>query len=504
MRRTLLLAVFALTSCDNAPAPAAQPASSASAATPAAKPGGATTPSPEAVDAVRDAARKIEGLALVSGQAMKTLTELTDANGPRLTGSDVHKRAAAWAADRFRSYGVDAALETFSIDHGWVRGEATARVVGPAGHALHVTSFGWTPGTSGVLRLPLVLADFGRDASPTDKDAVKGKLAFFGPKETEKVKHGHPGFKAALAGAAAMLFEADRAGNTFHAQTAEGQPLGTAYPAPYFMVGHEDGEMLRRLLEKGPVTLEVSSTAQVTGPEDVPNVVAEIKGREKPGEVVMVGAHLDCWDYANGAQDNGSGSAQVIEVARVLRAMGTAPRRTVRFALWAGEEEGLWGSRAYVKAHASELDTIVSYVNTDYGAGAPIGWDLDGRDDVSQAMTKPVKDLLAGIGAETLETKMRCDTDHCPFWLQGVPTFNLDVDTAHYGEIHHLSTDTVDKVKEASLSQGAAAVAVLTYVLAELPDRVAPRLSHATVAKHIKDEGADLLPDIVDQGIWKP
>jgi carboxypeptidase Q len=143
-------------------------------------------------------------------------------------------------------------------------------------------------------------------------------------------------------------------------------------------------------------------------------------------------------------------------------------------------------------------------VNTDYGAGAPIGWDLDGRDDLLAALKPAAKSLLAGVGADVLETKLRCDTDHCPFWLQGIPTLNLDVDTSHYDEIHHLATDTVDKVNEGALDRGAAAVAVAAYVLAELPDRIAPRISHATIGRHIKQDPDEVMPWIVETGMWRP
>jgi hypothetical protein len=440
---------------------------------------------------------------LVGGQTMKTLTELTDAYGPRLTGSDVHRGAASWAADRFRSYGVDATLESFTLERSWVRGEATAKMVAPKEQALHVAAFGWTPGTPGSIRAEVIAPDDVTPEALAKRKDLKGKIALFGREQSDKLRKGYAGYGVAQAGAVAMLYDAGMPGNAHWVSTADA-PKGAAFPAPYVTIGHEDAELLRRMLEKGPVTIDLSSTAQLGGPVEVPNVVAEIKGREKPDEVVMVGAHLDSWDYANGAQDNGSGSAQVLEAARAIRALGTAPRRTVRFALWGGEEEGLFGSRAYVKAHAAELDRVVSYVNTDFGAGAPTGWDLDDRDDVKDAMKPMAKSLLAGVGADTLETKLRCDTDHCPFWMQGVPTFNLDVDGSHYGEIHHLATDTVDKVKDAALSQGAAAVAVMAYVLAELPDRVAPRLTHAQVAKHVKDDGQGLMPWIVDEGYWKP
>src|SRR5205085_2491906 len=143
---------------------------------------------------------------------------------------------------------------------------------------------------------------------------------------------------------------------------------------PYALLGKEDALWLARQAAKGPVTLELVLEAKLLGPVQVANVVGEIKGREKPGEWILVGAHLDSWDYATGAQDNGSGVVQVIDAARAIRAAGRAPKRSIRFVLWGGEEQGMLGSDAYVKAHAAELGSCLAVLNTDNGAGHPDGW----------------------------------------------------------------------------------------------------------------------------------
>jgi Zn-dependent M28 family amino/carboxypeptidase len=230
-------------------------------------------------------------------------------------------------------------------------------------------------------------------------------------------------------------------------------------------------------------------------------VIAEIRGRETPEEWVLVGAHLDSWDLATGAQDNGTGSAEVLEAARAIAALGAPPRRSIRFALWGGEEEGLLGSRAYVAAHAAELDRAVYVLNTDYGAGAPEGLNLDGRADAIDAMRPLAKALLADLGAEKLGSHMGCSTDHCPFMLLGVPTANLDVEGSKYDNIHHTPADTLDKVPAGSLASGAAIMAVLAYAIADAPARLAPRLDHATVGANLKK--AELLDSLTSNGIWK-
>ncbi|HEY8041698.1 MAG TPA: M20/M25/M40 family metallo-hydrolase [Polyangiaceae bacterium] len=469
-----------------------------------ARPTGARAPAAEAVDATRVAARRLAGDILVGGQAMKTLAELTDAFGPRLTGSEVHRKAAAWAVERFRASGVDATLEPFTLDHAWVRGEASGTIVAPREAALHVAAIGWTPATpaGGVRGEVIELDDVTPEAIARRKGEVKGKIAYYDRAAGRKAGwHAHSMQRLTEAGAVAVLIHAGKASNSVATTSCSGL-AGAACTGSGFVVGLEDGATIERLLEKGTVTVTLSSSAALSGPIEVPNVVAEIKGREKPDEAVLVGAHLDSWDLATGAQDNGSGAAQVLEVARAIRALGTPPRRTMRFLLWAGEEEGLYGSRAYVKAHAAELDRVVAYLNTDHGAGVPVGWDADGRDDIVLAMKPVARSLLSGLNADALQTAMHCDTDHCPFWVQGVPAFNLDVDDSAYDQIHHLSSDTVDKVKPGSLAAGAAVLAITAYALAELPDRIAPRADHAAIARQLK--GADVLADLVDTGMWKP
>jgi hypothetical protein len=152
------------------------------------------------------------------------------------------------------------------------------------------------------------------------------------------------------------------------------------------------------LSAKGPVTIEFAYENRVSGPTEVHNVIAEIPGREKPDEWIIIGAHLDSWDYGTGAQDNGSGCAMVLEAARAIAMMG-APRRSIRFALWGGEEEGLLGSAAYVKAHKAELGKCVAALNTDNGAGHPKGWKVQGRADLAEAMKSISDPLLTGSGA---------------------------------------------------------------------------------------------------------
>ena len=231
------------------------------------------------------------------------------------------------------------------------------------------------------------------------------------------------------------------------------------------------------------------------------NVVAEIRGSEKPDEWVIVGAHLDSWDFATGAQDNGSGAAQVLEAARAIAALGVPPKRSIRFALWGGEEEGLVGSLAYVQQHSAELNRCVANLNTDNGAGHPEGWKTQGRKDLQTALEPLSKALLASLGAGEISLdKVEMDTDHGSFLLQGVPALNLKVEDSKYDEAHHKQADTLDKVDPHDLADGAAVLAVTAFSLANADKPIGPRLDHAAVGELLKKDSVDEY--LKTQGLW--
>ena len=205
------------------------------------------------------------------------------------------------------------------------------------------------------------------------------------------------------------------------------------------------------------------------GPLTVDNVIAEVRGHQLPDEWVIVGAHLDSWDFATGAQDNGTGVAMVIDAARAIAALGRPPRRSIRFALWGGEEQGLLGSRAYVEAHRSELTRCIVVINTDGGTGRIRGFLTPGRPEVAEAM-RPFSDtLLGGIGATGLDpsTRYAFQSDVGPFIVHGIPALDLDADEQPYEEIHHKTTDTLDRVNRRNLAVGTAAIAIAAYAIAD-------------------------------------
>ena len=447
---------------------------------------------------------------IYTGPAMTTLGELTDTVGGRLTGSPSYSRAADWAVAKFRSYRLqNVHLEPFSIPNGWQRGSASGQFLTPVSRPLHVESLGWSPSTpaGGVKGEVVVVSDLHADKLKEQASQLKGKIVFI---DTTKVFAG--GFAKAFAlikpawtawkdaGALGVIYPDRENNNVLNAHDFGWG--GDLTPLPGGEIGMEDAQLIRRLLEKGPVTVAFTLNNQTSGSVQVNNVIAEIRGRELPNEWILVGAHLDSWDFGTGAQDNGTGTASVLEAARAIAALGKPPRRTIRFALWGGEEQGLVGSYQYAKAHAEDLKNCIAVLNTDNGAGHPKGWKVEGRKDVQDAL-QPISDtFLTDISGGGISLETTFDTDHGPFMLYGVPSLDLWVDMKPYMEVHHKSSDTIDKVDPLNFKAGTAILAITTYVIAEDSKPIAPHIDHAAVAEILKK--ADLDDLLRTLGVWQP
>jgi carboxypeptidase Q len=447
--------------------------------------------------------------AVYTGPSMTTLRELTDTFGGRLTGSPAYERAAEWAATKFRSYGIEnVRLEPFTIAAGWQRGSASGAMVSPLARPLNIASVGWSPSTpaGGVQGEIVVISDVSADKLK-DADQLRGKIVLLDAskifaegfaKVLPKLDAAWPAFQKAGVLAAVIT---DREKN--NVLNAHDMMWGAKLLLlPVAEIGMEDGKLIQRLAAQGPVTLRIELENKTAGETQVHNVVAEVRGSERPGEWILIGAHLDSWDFGTGAQDNGTGTASVLEVARALMTLGKAPRRSVRFALWGGEEQGLLGSYAYAQAHKGELGKCVAVLNTDNGSGHPKGWKVEGRNDMKDAMQPWSDGLLKDLNGGELSTDTSYDTDHGPFVLQGVPALDLWVDMSKYSEIHHKSSDTIDKVDTLDFKAGTAIVAVTAYSIAESEDRIAAHIDHAAVGKILKDAKLDELLTYV--GVWKP
>jgi carboxypeptidase Q len=447
---------------------------------------------------------------IYTGSSVATLRELTDGVGGRVTGTPAYVGATEWAAAKFRSYGIEnVRLDPFTIPAGWERGSASGRMVAPLARPLYVASLGWSPSTpaGGVQGLVAAISDIAPEKLEAAADQLRGKIVFldFGKIFVEGYAKALPKLDAAWpvlerSGVVAVIVSDREKNNVLNAHDL----LWGArmLPLPAAEVGMEDGKLIQRELEHGPVTIQLLLDNRTSGETTVNNVIAEIRGRERPDEWILIGAHLDSWDFGTGAQDNGTGAISVLEVARAMKMLGKAPRRSIRFALWGGEEQGLLGSYAYTQSHKSELSKCVAVVNTDNGSGHPKGWKVEGREDLKQAMQPWSDGLLQGLGGGDLSTETTYDTDHGPFVLQGIPALDLWVDMAKYFEIHHKSSDTFDKVDMLDFKAGEAIVAVTAYAIAESDKPIARHIDHAAVGEILKNAKlADLLEHV---GVWKP
>lgn len=464
-------------------------------------------------EALRQHAAQIAGNIVTKDHTYDYLRDLTDKFGGRLGGSATYERSAQWAAEQFRAMGIrDVRLEPFNIPNGWERGWARGRIVAPQARQLYVESLGWSPSTPpGGVRGEVVMID---DVSP---EALKQNAAKFkgriGLVDFQKLSGGN--YMAALfallaaygpmkeAGMAAVVWPDNETNNVLNAQDAGWG--ATAHVLPMAQIGKEDAMLIRRRLGQGPVTIEFEFQNKLTGATKTNNVIAEIRGREKPEEWVMIGAHLDSWDYGTGAQDNGTGTAMVLEAARAIAASGQPPRRSIRFALWAAEEQGLLGSFAYVRAHREEIEKCAAYVNTDSGAGHPEGMLVMGRQDLQKPMQELLDGNLQGLGAATASLQFHFGSDHVPFFLHGIPAFDLDVDNAPYNLVHHKPSDTLDKVNRHQLASGAAIVAVTAYLLAARSEPIGPRADRGTVEKILQNnkiDPASLFPKLKEMNLW--
>ena len=467
--------------------------------------GGFAKPGASEASPFADADAKILAEIRDNSEAMKNSEYLGDSIGPRLTGSPQLKQANDWTAEMFKKYGLtNVHLESWSIAHSWARGAAQARIVAPTEHPLTIAAAGWSPSTPGLLRGPVVFVDAKKKE---DLEQYRGKLQgaiailqvpdslsppksedlFGGPvrvmQQPPRLK-GEPATPSQFEGArefakvrseflksegvAVVLRDSNKPHALLNMTGIGGEKFEIGAIPTAFITG-EGYRMLFRMLKHGPVEVEIGMTNTFSDKAvDVYNTVAEIKGSEKPDEVVILGAHLDSWDLGTGSTDNGTGSMAVLEAARALAKLDLKPKRTIRFILFSGEEEGLCGSAAFVQAHREELDKISGVLVHDTGTGKVLTLALhdnyQDREIVDQVLA-PLKEL------RLLEPTMMhmSGTDHLSFNEVGVPGFWALQDGAEYSKTHHSQSDTFDKVWKDDLNQGAQVLAAWAYNTAQLP-----------------------------------
>lgn len=456
-------------------------------------------------------------------EAMKNVEHLTDMIGPRLTGSKRFKLAADWAAQRMRDYKLERVhLEPFEFGRGWERGIAYGRMVAPYEMQLDFRSFAWTPGTDGRVTSHAVVLDANTpEALEKIRAKLKGGVVLWGapakvdpelsprtgrmsdkefkedetswpnqatqqasPPSHEEAKRRAEEYKFQLRilhiarqeGATAFVTDAGRPHGLLNATGyLPGTEKNEPEVPPLVTMTHEHYGMLYRLIKRGVDVRVEAEIKNVFGEDDKSacNVIGEIRGAERPDdEVVILGAHLDSWDLGTGATDNAAGAAAVLEAARILSITGIKPRRTIRFILFGGEEQGLVGSSAYVESHKDELKTISGVFVLDTGTGRIRGIGAQGNKEVIVTL-KEILSPLSEVGAQYANDRSQPGTDHVPFDRAGVPAFAFFQDAIEYRErTHHSQTDTFDKILPDDLKDCAITMAVVAYSVAELPRRL--------------------------------
>ncbi|HEY2860681.1 MAG TPA: M20/M25/M40 family metallo-hydrolase [Terracidiphilus sp.] len=420
---------------------------------------------------------KLGGQLMLAGKAYEYDRMLSDELGPRLTGSANYMKAAEWATNEFKRLGLTNVHEDpWEISNTWEPEVwATARILQPREMRLHLESDGWSASTpkGGLKGNVYHLKALSDDGVKAEAAQIKGSIVLM---DRESLAGGGPLlFGRALdllaqmedSGAKAFLLGL---GDRENVSVMAGLDCcnGAVSKVPIGNLGKEDTLLLRRMLDKGPVEVEFSFTNKVRDRVKVPNVVADIPGTDGSGDYVIIGGHLDSWQLGTGAEDNGTGAASVLAVAEAVKASGVQPRRTMRFVLFGGEEEGLLGSIHYAQMHAGELDKCDGVFVTDTGSEQPKGWYTFGRDDENTALGA-LKPELAALGADDTsdDGRFTFSTDHGPFLIRGVPSFVLWTPTDEYFKLHHKPSDTFDKVNQRDLNLGAAVVGVTALGFAD-------------------------------------
>jgi carboxypeptidase Q len=419
-------------------------------------------------------------------EAYRNLEDLCDLIGPRLTGSPQMFKAADWAEAKMKAYGAtNVHQERYAFGPSWTRGRDYARLTTHNGLLLRVDQMAWTPATQGTVKGEVVL--FGGDSleemTSSLKGKMKGKIVLIGKMPRPKEGQDRKAFRAAVDelfdaiekdGALALLMPSEKKDGHLNMSGSPKKDEGIGITVPTAFVAPEHAGLLKRLLARHePVEMELALTGTFSPkPVEAVNVIGEIRGSEKPDEMVIVGGHFDSWDLGTGATDNGTGTVVTLEVLRAIQKAGLKPKRTIRFVLWSGEEQGLLGSHAYVKAHKDELKHIQAVLVHDLGTGKVKGWTLQGREDCLPGMAAALAPANGVGGKELLEFALN-GSDHNSFEPLGVPAFFAHQEQADYfTSTHHSQTDTFEHVVPEDLTQGAQVVAVTAYGLANLPQRL--------------------------------
>jgi carboxypeptidase Q len=427
------------------------------------------------LDAYREPARRLIDEAGSSGFAWKRLAELGDTFGNRLSGSESLEAAVKWAAEQMKKDGLEnVRLDPVKVPH-WVRGAESVEIIAPGRHTLVMLGLGNSVGTptDGIQADLIVVRDFHELDAAADR--VKGRIVLFNVPFTtysETVQYRSDGpSRAAARGAVAMLIRSVgppglRTPHTGALRYADGQPQ-----IPSAAIAAEDADRLQRMQDRGTrVRIRLKMEARLLPDALSFNVLGEIRGRERPDEVVVVGGHIDSWDVGTGSTDDGGGCIATWEALRLMKKLGLRPRRTVRVVLFTNEENGLRGGTDYRDRYRDQLANHVLMLESDGGVFKPTGFGFSGS-ETARRKVQEIASLLEPIGASTIGASGGGADIGPSVQAANIPSMSLDVD-GNYFLIHHTPADTVDKIDPKDIARASAAVAVMAYVVADMPERL--------------------------------
>jgi carboxypeptidase Q len=449
------------------------------------------TPTPTATPIVFSAQtladlKKLRQAALSSDYAYRQVAHLADNIGPRLTGSAQAAKAVEFVASELKAIGCEVQLEKVSVPH-WVRGEETAALVQWPGMAENTTqkivlcALGGSVATpsEGITAAVVAVKSFGElKAMPRDK--VAGKIVLFNyPFDKQMAAQGRSGeaygeavayrsdgpSAAAQQGAVACLIRSVGGADYRIPHTGQTKYAADAPKIPAGAVTSEDAELIVYLAKQGAVKMKLMLTPQTLPNVESANVIGDIKGSEHPEQVVIISGHLDSWDLGTGAIDDGAGVAVSMEAANLIQKLHLKPKRTIRVIAWMNEENGLGGSKQYAKDHEKDWANHFATMETDGGAGHPVGLHIKAKPEV-KTLLKPVAAILQESGAGALELAEHAGADIEPMEKAGVPAFAPIQDGRFYFNYHHTPADTLDKIDPKELAENSAVVAVWAYALA--------------------------------------
>jgi Zn-dependent M28 family amino/carboxypeptidase len=363
--------------------------------------------------------------------------------------------------------------------------------------AVHAISIAWAPALVPQRNVRIVDVGYGTPEDFAHSGKIEGAILLVHSDEMKKWDDlfaeylNAPGIidRAVQGKALAIAFQSTRPNDLLYRHTNSG--AGEIDRIPMVLVPREEASRMARLLASGQTLYaDLAIPNQIGGPIKAANVIPDIPGSEQPDQFVVLGAHLDSWELGTGALDNGCNAALVVDALRAIKSSGLRPRRTIRFALFSGEEQGMMGSRAYVRAHRAELDKAVGMVVFDSGTGRTTGFSLGGRKDLVSAATTLLTSLQQ-FGAADVTTDADSGTDNFDFMLEGVPTFSANQEEANYLINYHAQSDTFDKVDLAQLKKHVAEAAELTFALANSSEPVGTRLDRAQVEQTLRETGLD-------------